>query len=207
MKIKTHFLLLLFAIILMSNPGCIFPPEDDNPDDPILQKIRKIEAYLTIGDAQYKFQFKDGSNDITANGGLYIWFNTIEGTNSHTATVFRSDFDSKILGKTITGFLEAQWSLSNNKEYIKIDARRISKSSNSTETYEMHTDFIPKVRQDTDDVTDLIEVDYEAKGFSACNSLVNNVSYVFDSPYQTKTMTSYNCTDDSKITVKMFLKK
>lgn len=207
MKVNTIFFIILFAFFSLSISGCIFPPEDEDPSDPVLQKIRKIEAYLNIGDAQYKFQFKDGSNDITASGGLYIWFNTIEGTDSHTATVFRSDFNANILGKTISGFLEAQWNLTNNKEYIKIDARRVSQSSSSTETYEMHTDFIPKVRQDTDDVTGLIEVDYEAEGFSACNTKVHNVVYIFDSSYQTKTMTSYNCTDDSRITVKMFLEK
>ncbi len=199
-------LLILATIIFLSFSGCIFPPDED-PNDEILQKITQIEAYLTVGDAQYLFQYKDGSNDITANGAHYIWFNTIEGTNSHTATVFKSDFNSTIIGKKITGFLEAQWKYSGNKEYIKIDAKRVSKSSNNTTTYEMRTDFIPKVRQDTDDVTDLIVVEYEAKGFTQCNSLLNFTSYTFDSPTYTKTMTHYNCTTDSKITVKMFLNK
>ena len=198
---RYNFIFLLFIIIFTS---CIFPPEEDT-NDPILQKIRKIEAYLWVGDAQYKWQYKDGSDPITANAALYIWFNTIEGTDSHTATVFKSDFNSTVLGKKITGFLEAQWKYSDNKEYIKIDSKRVSSSSNSTETYEMSTDFIPKVRQDTDDITGLIEVNYEAEGFSACNTLVHNVSYILDTPTQTKTMTHYNCTTDSKITIKMFL--
>ncbi len=205
MKTKTN-LLILSAIVFLSFSGCIFPPEEDT-NDPILQKIKQIEAYLYIGDAQYKWQYKDGSDPITANAAFYIWFNTVEGTNSHTATVFKSDFNSTSLGKKITGFLEAQWKYSSNKEYIKIDAKRVSSSSKSTETYEMRTDFIPKVRQDTDDITGLIEVDYEAEGFSACNTLVRDVSYTLDTPTQTKTMTDYNCTTDSKITIKMFLSK
>ena len=205
MKTTTN-LLILATIIFLSFSGCIFPPEED-PNDEISQKIAKIEAYLWVGDAQYLFQYKDGSNDITANGAHYIWFNTIEGTDSHTATVFKSDFNSTVLGKKITGFLEAEWGKKSNKEYIKIDAKRVSKSSNNTTTYEMRTDFIPKVRQDTDDVSDLIIVEYEASGLSQCNSLLSFTSYTYDSPTYTKTMTNYNCTTDSKITVKMFLNK
>jgi len=201
---KRTFIFIMIAVMIIG--GCVFPPDED-PNDEILQKIRKIEAYIYIGNAHYKFQYKDGSNDITASGALYIWLNTIEGTNTHTATVFRSDFNSTILGKKITGFLEAQWKYSGSKEYIKIDGKRISSSSNSVETYTMITDFIPKVRQDTDDITGVIEVDYEAEGFSACNTLLHGISYTLDTPTQTKTMTNYNCTTDSKITIKMFLDK
>jgi len=197
---------ILSLLIFILSSGCIFPPEDDT-DDEILQKVRKIEAYLYIGDAEYLFQYKDGSNDIKANGALYIWFNTIEGTDSHTQTVFRSDFNSNVLGKAITGFLEAEWGYKSNKEFIKINARRVSIASGSSETYEMATDFIPKVRQDTDDITGLIEVDYEASGFSACNTMVHNISYLLETPTLTKTMKNYACDIDSKITIKMFLTK